>query len=95
MSDSEKETPLPKFLLEDENAESGTLYKYRDFSNMPEEPDVADDNSPQSPSRVGGLESSIRVQKFPVKLYAILGTKEFQEIVRPNFLLNNYSMCTR
>jgi hypothetical protein len=81
MSDSEEKDNqnIPAFLLEDEGPEAGTLYRYRDFSNMPVEPDNEEDNSSQGPR--GNLESSIRVQKFPVKLYAILGTKEFHEIV--------------
>jgi hypothetical protein len=74
---SDKEGPVPE-LYQEESNEAGTLYKYRDFANMPEE---AEPEENSSPSTRGSLESSIRVQKFPVKLYAILGTKEFNEIV--------------
>jgi hypothetical protein len=90
MGDNEKETSsIPSLVLEDENngepSSSGgsTLYKYRDFSNMPEEPDTEDDNgsSASNNQRGGSLESSIRVQKFPVKLYAILAQKEFHDII--------------
>ena len=89
MCDNEKETgSIPPLILEDEaNGEGSpggsTLYKYRDFSNMPEEPDADDDNDGASASnqRGGSLESSIRVQKFPVKLYAILAQKEFHDII--------------
>jgi len=72
----------PPFPLDDEqqeqSGEANTLYKYRDFSTMPEEQDAEEDNSP---SKQGSLESSIRVQKFPVKLYAILAQKEFHDII--------------
>ena len=61
------------------NSNDGTLYKYRDFSNVPEDHDAG----PEEPTSGNGrsLESSIRVQKFPVKLYAILAQKEFADIV--------------
>ncbi|CAB9527376.1 stress transcription factor A [Seminavis robusta] len=84
MSDTEKETSsttgsVPPLLLDDENNDSGnTLYKYRDFSTMPEEPDNEDESNN---NQRGSLESSIRVQKFPVKLYAILAQKEFHDII--------------
>lgn len=84
MTANEKEAPVPA-LFQEETNEAGTLYRYRDFSNMPEDQDAGDDNA--SPSSRGNLESSIRVQKFPVKLYAILGTKEFHEIVSTGRLL--------
>lgn len=82
MSDNEKDTSstasLPPF-LDDENNEGGnTLYKYRDFSTMPEEQDNEEDNNGNNRN---SLESSIRVQKFPVKLYAILAQKEFHDII--------------
>jgi hypothetical protein len=58
-----------------------TMYKYRDFSNVAEDDeDIAEVPSPSANSR-GNMESSIRVQKFPVKLYAILAQKEFQDII--------------
>jgi HSF-type DNA-binding len=72
-------SPLPPILLDEENNEGGnTLYKYRDFCNMPEEPDAEEESSN---NQRGSLESSIRVQKFPVKLYAILAQKEFHDII--------------
>mmetsp|Transcript_34877 Transcript_34877/g.49496 ORF Transcript_34877/g.49496 Transcript_34877/m.49496 type:complete len:370 (-) Transcript_34877:2-1111(-) len=74
MTDSGDETPIPPMLQEDSEA---TLYKYRDFASVPEDPD--NDPSPQQNNR--SLESSIRVQKFPVKLYAILAQKEFSDII--------------
>ena len=85
MSDTDKETSstgsIPPLLLEgDENNEGGnTLYKYRDFSNMPEEQDTEEESSGNN--NRNSLESSIRVQKFPVKLYAILAQKEFHDII--------------
>lgn len=86
MCDSEKESAagggpgIPPLVVEAEEAEgTGTLYKYRDFSNMPEEQDAEEENA--SSTQRGNLESAIRVQKFPVKLYAILAQKEFHDII--------------
>ena len=67
------------------NAGSGsTVYKYRDFSTVNEDDEDAvgtPDGSPvPAPSR-NTMETSIRVQKFPVKLYAILAQKEFNDII--------------
>lgn len=82
---NEKETnsaSVPPLLLDEENSNNeggNTLYKYRDFSNMPEEQDAEDDTN--NSNNRGSLESSIRVQKFPVKLYAILAQKEFHDII--------------
>eukprot|EP00540_Astrosyne_radiata_P020461 CAMPEP_0116844412 /NCGR_PEP_ID=MMETSP0418-20121206/12671_1 /TAXON_ID=1158023 /ORGANISM="Astrosyne radiata, Strain 13vi08-1A" /LENGTH=338 /DNA_ID=CAMNT_0004475357 /DNA_START=96 /DNA_END=1113 /DNA_ORIENTATION=+ len=74
-SDGESEAPpLPPMLAEDAEA---TLYKYRDFASVPE--DHENDPAPAQSNR--SLESSIRVQKFPVKLYAILAQKEFSDII--------------
>ena len=69
------------------NQDGVTMYKYRDFGNLTEDqlkeesagPNGSPCPSPPPPSRSEG--SSIRVQKFPVKLYAILGKQEFQEII--------------
>ena len=63
--------------------ESGNIvYKYRDFSHV-EETDVELDGEvpAPTPSNHRNAESSIRVQKFPVKLYAILAQKEFHDII--------------
>lgn len=68
------EPPIPPMLQEDSEA---TLYKYRDFSAVPEDPD----HEAVPPQANRSLESSIRVQKFPVKLYAILGQKDFSDII--------------
>jgi HSF-type DNA-binding len=83
----EKLTSLPAIITDEEGtaipeASNGSMYQYRDFSNVPEEeleqqPMAA---PPPPPSR-GPVESSIRVQKFPVKLYAILAQKEFADII--------------
>ena len=93
MSDNEKESEagasLPPLVGDDENADGATMYKYRDFGNVPEDQEVESAGASASPppppaaSRGpgGSLESSIRVQKFPVKLYAILAQKEFQNII--------------
>lgn len=69
-----------------EGGGSNIMYKYRDFSNVPEEeldqePAASAANTPPPNARAGSAESSIRVQKFPVKLYAILAQKEFQDII--------------
>lgn len=59
-------------------------YRYRDFSHVKEDddnPDLQEDHTPVQSSPRGNSESSIRVQKFPVKLYVILAQKEFNDIV--------------
>jgi hypothetical protein len=85
MTESEKELgndSLPSLIADDENLDGATLYKYRDFSNVAED-ELEQQPSPSTPppSNRGSVESSIRVQKFPVKLYAILAQKEFQDII--------------
>ena len=77
MSDDEDDnTPLPPMLREDADA---TLYKYRDFALVL---DVDNDCEPSTQNQANrSLESSIRVQKFPVKLYSILAQKEFSDII--------------
>ena len=66
------------------NSSGSTVYKYRDFSTVNEDDEDAvgtPDGSPvPAPSR-NTMETSIRVQKFPVKLYAILAQKEFNDII--------------
>lgn len=58
------------------------LYKYRDFGHVDEEDDGVNAEIPApAPNGRGNSESSIRVQKFPVKLYAILAQKEFHDII--------------
>lgn len=75
MSDGDSESiPLPPMLAEDSEA---TLYKYRDFASVPEDHEA--EAAPAQANR--SLESSIRVQKFPVKLYSILAQKEFSDII--------------
>jgi len=60
--DAESESgKLPPALRADPDAKT---YLYRDFSNLPEDPNS--DDSP--PAKRGNSESSIRVQKFPVKV---------------------------
>lgn len=68
--------PLP--VDEDGN----TVYRYRDFSHVNENEEEIDGDIPAAnPNSRGNSESSIRVQKFPVKLYAILAQKEFHDII--------------
>eukprot|EP00522_Entomoneis_paludosa_P006076 CAMPEP_0172442360 /NCGR_PEP_ID=MMETSP1065-20121228/2812_1 /TAXON_ID=265537 /ORGANISM="Amphiprora paludosa, Strain CCMP125" /LENGTH=535 /DNA_ID=CAMNT_0013192197 /DNA_START=88 /DNA_END=1695 /DNA_ORIENTATION=+ len=75
---------------------SGKSYKYQDFSNVAES-DQQDTSPPPLGSRDRSNketpqqqqvqqqgqqdDGSIRVKKFPVKLYAILGRKEFHDII--------------
>jgi hypothetical protein len=85
----EKLTSLPAVVTDEEGvsipeaAMPGTsMYQYRDFSNVPEEElEQQPNTAPPPPSSRGPVESSIRVQKFPVKLYAILAQREFQDII--------------
>jgi hypothetical protein len=88
MSDNEKEqqenSTLPSLVADLESGDGATIYKYRDFSNVAEEDEIEQQPSsskPPSTSSRGSMESSIRVQKFPAKLYAILAQKEFQDII--------------
>jgi HSF-type DNA-binding len=64
-------------------SQDGTpMYKYRDFGHIEEDDEgVGSDIPAPAQSNRGGSESSIRVQKFPVKLYAILAQKEFHDII--------------
>lgn len=66
------------------SADTGaTAYKYRDFSTVNEDDEDAvstPDGPVPAPSR-NTMETSIRVQKFPVKLYSILAQKEFNDII--------------
>jgi HSF-type DNA-binding len=78
-------------LLVDSDGDSGgsSVYKYRDFSSVAEDDEdivgeaghVVDQGPVPNPARPGSGETSIRVQKFPVKLYAILAQKEFHDII--------------
>lgn len=63
-----------------------TVYKYRDFSTVNEDDDdpvdaVSPEGGPMTAPSRNSMETSIRVQKFPVKLYAILAQKEFNDII--------------
>jgi len=70
----------------DNNGGGSSMYKYRDFGHVEEEDgdDATNEDTPSSTapaSSRNSAESSIRVQKFPVKLYAILAQKEFNDII--------------
>lgn len=92
MGDADEEqqfAPLPANLPSSSSSNPGpqqeeesTLYKYRDFGHVTEDDEDLNNEipAPAQTSR-GSSESSIRVQKFPVKLYAILAQKEFQDII--------------
>lgn len=85
-ADKEPETSsLPSLIDTDQSLEGASMYKYRDFSVVNDEELEQETRmsapSPPPESPRGSVESSIRVQKFPVKLYAILGQKEFNEII--------------
>ena len=79
---------IPSSLLKDDefgeiiHEGSNACYKYRDLANVPEK-DLDDQSEKSLPAagRTRGSTESIRVQKFPLKLYAILAQKEFQEII--------------
>jgi HSF-type DNA-binding len=79
---------LPNLVTDEEGTaipeacDGSSMYQYRDFSNVPEEELEQQPTTPPPTSNSrGAVESSIRVQKFPVKLYAILAQKEFQDII--------------
>lgn len=76
---------LPSFLVaadEEQKAEGGNaLYKYRDFGRVQEDDDDVTEIPAPAPSSRDASQISIRVQKFPVKLYAILAQKEFHDII--------------
>jgi hypothetical protein len=80
----EKETGIEDDAGVAEGTSSGegtsSMYNYRDFSNVAEKELEEVPASTAPPSRAG-VETSIRVQKFPVKLYAILAQKEFNEVI--------------
>lgn len=80
-SDKDEGRRLSFEVVADLTADGSSLYTYRDFSNVAEEEleDVSASLAP--PSHHGRAETSIRCQKFPVKLYAILAQKEFNEII--------------
>jgi hypothetical protein len=84
----EKVTALPVIITDEEGtaipeaSNGASMYQYRDFSNVPEEElEQQPMTAPPPPTSRGPVESSIRVQKFPVKLYAILAQKEFSDII--------------
>lgn len=69
-----------------DNNGGSSMYRYRDFGHVlgDDGDDVGAEDVPgptSSSNRNGSSESSIRVQKFPVKLYAILAQKEFHDII--------------
>ena len=87
MSDSDDENGdsaklLPAALRSDPDAKT---YLYRDFANLPES--LESDNSP--PTKRGNSESSIRVQKFPVKVSSM--TAELSaKLIPPRCALIHY-----
>jgi len=87
MTDSVKEqdsSSIPSLTESDEEGEGVALYKYRDFSTVNiQELEAQARSSPESPTPHGAnaSDSSIRAQRFPVKLFKILAQKEFNEII--------------
>ena len=63
------------------NPDGTPMYKYRDFGQVQEDDEEANEDIPAPTPSSRSSESSIRVQKFPVKLYAILAQKEFHDII--------------
>jgi len=74
---------LAAYAAEASPTDNDTMYKYRDFGHVAEDDDdvASAEIPPPTLNNRGGSESSIRVQKFPVKLYAILAQKEFHDIM--------------
>lgn len=92
MSENDKEDPSNASIAPSlsENCEDDGVdcdqagqYTYRDYSHVTkdDDPGLVVDNPPPIPPSRTNLESSIRVQKFPVKLYVILAQKEFHDII--------------
>jgi HSF-type DNA-binding len=77
------EPPGAPALVASVNPDGTSMYKYRDFGHVEEDDEEvnADIPTPTPAAGRGNSESSIRVQKFPVKLYAILAQKEFHDII--------------
>jgi len=72
-------------LAETDQSFDDSMYKYRDFATVSDE-EIEQKTQTTAPSPPptgprGSVESSIRVQKFPVKLYVILAQKEFHDII--------------
>ena len=72
-------------ISETSNGLSNSFYHYRDFSNVAEK-DI--ENHPNSTGNTNiaiapptSRGHTVRVQKFPLKLYAILTQKEFQDVI--------------
>lgn len=57
------------------------IYKYKDYGGVAEDEDLTDLIPDALPITRNSGESSIRAQKFPVKLYSILSQPEFHEII--------------
>lgn len=72
-NDSEGESKLPPALRADPGAKN---YVYRDFAHVAVEPHEEPPRRKQ-----GKTENSIRVQKFPTKLYTMLAHSEFSDII--------------
>jgi len=90
MSDDEKEIEseanesIPNLLPDegDSDGKGSLWYRYKNYSNVQEEDQEFAEQMPTALSASRGAgESSIRVQKFPVKLYVILAQKEFKDII--------------
>ena len=76
---------IPPLIDSDTCSEGVSVYKYRDFNRnenvmeLEEETRSSAESPPPPTARTS--EASIRVQRFPAKLYAILAQKEFNEII--------------
>ena len=85
MTDAPHVASIPPLIDSDTGSEGHSVYKYRDFNSNENIMELEEDtrNSPESPPPPTGRasEASIRVQRFPAKLYAILAQKEFNEII--------------
>jgi len=83
MGEQQQQQQPPTIADAEATAHDGTMYKYRDFGHVEEDGEDASTDEVSGPNATNrnGSESSIRVQKFPVKLYAILAQTEFHDII--------------
>jgi hypothetical protein len=84
-ADGPDTTSIPSLTDTYQSLGRSSMYKYRDYSSVDDE-DLEEETqtstpSPPPPCPPGGVQNSIRVQKFPLKLYALLAQKDFHEII--------------
>jgi len=76
---------VPPLLPDDNDSTDGgkgaLWYRYKNYALVAEDQDFVERMPTAMSASRGTGESSIRVQKFPVKLYVILAQKEFRDII--------------